>query len=72
MKNMIKRAMMAAVSLIMAAAAYAQNTTEVERMVNEIANKYDEVDGIECMTVTKGNGLEMASSCSTSSSAKIS
>ena len=59
MKNMIKRAMMAAVSLIMAAAAYAQNTTEVERMVTEIANKYDEVDGIECMTVTKGNGLEM-------------
>ena len=59
MKNMIKRAMMAAVSLIMAAAAYAQNPTEVERMVNEIANKYDEVDGIECMTVTKGNGLEM-------------
>ena len=60
MKGLIKRAILAA-ALLAAATVYghAQNSTEVEKAVNEIVSRYDDVDGVECVTVTKGNGLEM-------------
>ena len=60
MRKTIKRAMLATVLLIMAAAAgHAQISTKVEKAINEIASRYDDVDNVECVTVTKGSGLEM-------------
>ena len=38
---------------------YAQQSSEVEKRVNELVQKYDGIEGITSMTVVKGSGLEM-------------
>ncbi len=38
---------------------YAQAPSKVEAKVNEIVKKYENVKGVECMTVSKGAGLGM-------------
>ncbi|MBO7342414.1 MAG: DUF4252 domain-containing protein [Alistipes sp.] len=37
----------------------AQEPSKVETRINEIVKKYEEVKGVECMTVAKGSGLAM-------------
>ena len=41
------------------AVAYAQEPSQVEKNVDEIVKKYENVEGVECISVVKGGGLEM-------------
>ena len=60
MKNMMKRiALLIALVLMTFVGGYAQEPSQVEKTVDAIVKKYDDVDKVECITVTKGNGLEM-------------
>ena len=60
MKNMMKRiALLVALVLMTFVGGYAQEPSQVEKTVDAIVKKYDDVDKVECVTVTKGNGLEM-------------
>ena len=60
MKNMMKRiALLVALVLMTFVGGYAQEPSQVEKTVDAIVKKYDDVDKVECFTVTKGNGLEM-------------
>ena len=36
---------------------YAQSSTKVETKVNELVKKYENVKGVDCVTVKKGSGL---------------
>lgn len=57
--NLIKR-LIALVALVMTSGAvYAENSSVVERAVREIVAKYDKESGVKCITVTKGQGLEI-------------
>ena len=59
-KNMVKRMALIVALLMMAFInGYAQEPSQVEKAVDAIVKKYDDVDKVECITVTKGNGLEM-------------
>ena len=48
-----------AVALATGISSFAQGSSKIEKMVKEIVNKYDGKDQIECIAVTKGNGLEV-------------
>lgn len=37
----------------------AQENTKVQQAVNEIVKKYENTDGVSCMTLVKGGGLEL-------------
>ena len=39
--------------------AYAQNSSKVEKTINDIVARYDGTQGVECMSVVKGSGLEL-------------
>ena len=41
------------------AAVYAQEPSQVEMKVDEIVKKYENVEGVDCISVVKGGGLEM-------------
>ena len=38
---------------------HAQESTKVSDAVNKLTEKYNDVEGVDCMTVVKGGGLEM-------------
>ena len=38
---------------------FAQGSSKIQDTINDIVNKYDEKNNVECITVTKGNGLEL-------------
>ena len=38
---------------------YAQGSSKVEEKVNAMIEKYDGVEGVDCITLVKGRGLEM-------------
>ena len=60
MKGYIKfKLFLIALFIIAVPASYAQNSSAVEKAVKEIVKKYDGVDKVDCVTVTKGNGLEL-------------
>lgn len=60
MKNMMKRiALLIALVLMTFVGGYAQEPSQVEKTIDAIVKRYDDVDKVECFTVTKGNGLEM-------------
>lgn len=40
-------------------AGYAQESSKVESKVNELVKKYENVKGVDCMSVAKGGGLGM-------------
>lgn len=42
-----------------AVSTYANTSSKVESTVKEIVTKYEGVKGVECMTVVKGQGLEL-------------
>lgn len=48
-----------ALSIISIGGAYAQEPSKAEIKVNEIVKKYDDVKGVDCMTVKKGLELKM-------------
>lgn len=59
-ENMMKRMALIVALLVMSfVSGYAQEPSQVEKAVNEIVNKYDGTNGVECVTVTKGSGLGM-------------
>lgn len=60
MKNSVKIIVLfMALSIISIGGAYAQEPSKAEIKVNEIVKKYDDVKGVDCMTVKKGLGLNM-------------
>ena len=46
-------------SLVSIGVAYAQELSKIEIKVNELVKKYDDVKGVDCMTVKKGLELKM-------------
>ena len=46
-------------SLVSIGVAYAQEPSKIEIKVNELVKKYDDVKGVDCMTVKKGLELKM-------------
>ena len=60
MKCFMKRIASLVVMIMMTfAVAYAQEPSQVEKNVDEIVKKYENVEGVECISVVKGGGLEM-------------
>ena len=47
------------VAFLLATVSYAQQPASVEKAVKDIVKKYDDNNGVSCMTVAKGSGLEM-------------
>ena len=42
-----------------AVAAFAQNPSKVESVIKELVDKYETVEGVECIVAAKGSGLEL-------------
>ena len=60
MKNFMKRmALLVALVMMSMLSGYAQAPSAVEMEVNKIVKKYDNVKGVDCISVTKGSGLEL-------------
>lgn len=60
MKSLVKRWVpIVALQMMAFVSGYAQESSQVEKTVNEIVKKYDDTNGVECVTVVKGGGLEM-------------
>ena len=60
MKNSVKIIVLfMAFSIISIGVAYAQEPSKIEIKVNELVKKYDDVKGVDCMTVKKGLELKM-------------
>ena len=57
--KIIIRILLALLCMTAVVDSYAQQSGEVEKKVNELVKKYDGTQGITCMTVVKGGGLEM-------------
>lgn len=59
--NILIKFQTALVVLLMTAVfnSYAQQTSDVEKTVNEIVKKHEGSEGINCIAVVKGSGLEM-------------
>ena len=38
---------------------FAQESSKVEKAVKEMVRKYEDVEGVECITLAKGSGLEL-------------
>ena len=55
----MKKFVLFSIAMLMSVASFAQESSQVEKAVDAIVKKYDDVDKVECVTVTKGNGLEM-------------
>ena len=58
MKHIIKL-MLVLLSMTAMTDSYAQKSDDVEKQVNELVKKYDGKQGITCMKVAKGSGLEL-------------
>lgn len=60
MKCFMKRITFLVVMIMMTfAAAYAQVPSQAEKVVGELVKKYENVEGVDCLSVVKGGGLEM-------------
>ena len=55
----IRILMLAGLVMTTMTATYAQEATKVQDAVNKIVEKYENTEGVSCMTVVKGGGLEM-------------
>lgn len=60
MKDIIslKQILVAVIMTVAVFTANAQSSAEVEKVIKEIAGKYDGKDNVTCLTVAKGSGLE--------------
>ena len=60
MKFLMKRMALLVVMIMMTfASACAQELSQVEKMFDEMVKKYENIEGVECVSVVKGGGLEM-------------
>ena len=60
MKHLIKKILILVVlCMTTIEVGHAQESSKVEAKVNELVKKYENVKGIDCMTVGKGIGLSM-------------
>ena len=60
MKYFMKRIALLIVMIMMTfASACAQELSQVEKMFDEMVKKYENIEGVECVSVVKGGGLEM-------------
>lgn len=59
MKHSLLRIILGTVFSLTAIASYAEGNEKVEEAVKELVKKYDEVAGVDCMTVVKGEGLNL-------------
>lgn len=60
MRQLIKNlALLVALCMTTVAAGYAQEPSKVEVKINEIVKRYENVKGVESVTVVKGSGLEL-------------
>lgn len=60
MKQLMKKMLLlVALCMVTMVASYAQEKSMVEIKVNELVKKYENVTGVDCMTVVKGEGLGM-------------
>lgn len=46
-------------ALSMGIGVYAQNPSAVSIAMSELEKKYEDTEGVDCVTLTKGNGLDM-------------
>lgn len=51
--------MLVALLMITGVSLYAQSATPVEKAMAQIVAKYENTKGVDCITATKGSGLEM-------------
>ena len=56
---MFRIMMIAAFIFAAVPAVFAENGSKVEKAVNEIVSKYENTEGVSCMTLVKGGGLEI-------------
>ncbi len=56
---MIKRALIAAIIILSGIAGYPHKSDDVGKTVKEIVKKYEDSTGVKCMTIVKGEGLEL-------------
>ena len=60
MKNSVLRVIvLSLLSMLASLNVYATTSSDVEKCVGEIVKKYENINGVEAFTVTKGNGLEL-------------
>ena len=60
MENFLKRiTLFIAFCIASIFAGYTQEATPVEKLVKEIVKKYEDTQGVDCISVAKGSGLEM-------------
>ena len=60
MKHLIKKILILVVlCMTTIEVGHAQESSKVEAKVNELVKKYENVKGVDCMSVTKGLGLSM-------------
>lgn len=60
MMNIFKRiTLLAALFVLIGVPVYAEGATEVEKAVANIIQKYQNTEGVTCLTVAKGSGLDM-------------
>ena len=57
--NLMKRLTMLIALLMLGVSVYAESPTSVNKAMNELVKKYDGAKGVNCVTVTKGQGLEV-------------
>ena len=58
MKHVVKKlVLLVALTMMTMLTTYAKETSKVEVKVKQLTTKYEEVKGVECMTVTNGFGL---------------
>jgi hypothetical protein len=60
MKHFVKKMMLlVALCATTIVVSYAQEPSKVEGKFKELVQRYDNIKGVECITVAKGSGLEM-------------
>ena len=60
MKYFMKRIALSIVMITMTVVSvYAQEPSRVERIFDDMSKKYENVEGVECLSVVKGGGLEL-------------
>ena len=58
MKHVVKKlVLLVALTMMTMLTTYAKETSKVEVKVKQLTTKYEEVKGVDCMTVTNGFGL---------------
>ena len=57
--ELIRKILFITILLIGNITCFAQNTSKIEKAVDELVKKYENVKGVDCISVVKGGGLEL-------------